>query len=447
MLLIPRRRVVFAAAFPLVLVATGCSYLSGDQSAADPDSAGCAAFKEWQGHDGTSVDVYASIRDEEGERMQEAWQDFSDCTGIAIKYEGSAEFEAQIQVKIDGGNAPDIAFFAQPGLLERFAESGDAKVLPAEVAKRATEGYPEDWLAYATHGGELYGTPLGANVKSIVWYSPKYFAEQGYEVPETWDDLIELSDTMAEGDVKPWCAGIESGEATGWPATDWVENVMLREHGPEVYDQWVEHEIPFDDPKVQKALDRVDGIWRNPDYVNAGFGNVKSIITTSSQDAGLPVAEQKCGMHLNGTFYAPNWPEDAEIAEDGDVFAFNLPPIDESVGTPVLGGGEFAAAFTDRPEVAAVQEYIATVDYADRRAAAGSWFSAHKDLDIDALQNPNDRLAAELLRSPDTVFRWDGADIMPAAVGSGTFWKAMTRWLNGDDTEEVLTYVEKSWPE
>lgn len=443
----PRRRVLLAATIPLVVVVSGCSYLSGGGSAADPDSADCKTFDEWQGHDGKSVEIYASIRDEEGERMQEAWQKFSDCTGITIKYEGSAEFEAQIQVRVDGGNAPDIAFFPQPGLLERFATAGDAKPLPDPVRKRAEEGYPKDWLSYATHDGDLYGTPLGANVKSFVWYSPKLFAKEGYEVPQTWDELLKLSDTMAETDVKPWCAGIESGEATGWPATDWVENVMLRENGPEVYDQWVAHEIPFDDPKVERTLDRVDEIWRNPDYVNAGFGDVKSIVTTSSQDAGMPVAEQECGMHLMGTFYAANWSEDTEISEDGDVFAFNLPPIDESVGTPVLGGGEFTAAFAERPEVVAVQEYLATVDYADRRAQAGSWFSAHQDLDLEALENPNDRLAAELLRDPDTVFRWDGADIMPAAVGSGTFWKGMTNWLNGDDTDEVLSYVEKSWPE
>ncbi|MBB6173131.1 alpha-glucoside transport system substrate-binding protein [Nocardiopsis mwathae] len=443
----PRGVAVTASALSLVLLATGCDYIGGTgATTAGRDGAGCEPFEEWSDVEGGTVTVYASIRDEEGERMQRAWQDFAECTGIDIRYEGSGEFEAQVQVKVDGGNAPDIAFFPQPGLLTRFVDSGDAVPLPDGVAERAREGYPEDWLQYVEHGGELYGTPLGANVKSFVWYSPGFFERNGYEIPESWDALIDLSDTIAGDGVKPWCAGIESGEATGWPVTDWLENVMLREHGPDVYDQWIDHEFPFDDPKVVQALDRVDGILRNPDYVNGGHGGVQSIATTSSQDGGLPILDEQCGMYLMGSFYAAQWPEGTEVAEDGDVFAFNLPAIDEEVGTPVLGGGEFAAAFSDRPEVVAVQEYIATVDYADRRAQEGAWFSAHRELDLDALDNPNDRLAAELLRDPDTVFRWDGSDYMPAAVGSGTLWRAMTNWINGSDTEEVLGYVEDSWP-
>ncbi|WP_017592639.1 ABC transporter substrate-binding protein [Nocardiopsis potens] len=434
-----------AAGMPLVLLAGGCAYLAGeDGGGADQDSAACESYAEWQDIGGT-VEIYGSIRDEEGERLEQAWSEFSDCTGIEITYEGSGEFEAQIQVKVDGGNAPDIGIFPQPGLLARFVESGDALPLPEGARERAEQGWTEDWLSYVEHDGELYATPQAANVKSLVWYSPKVFAENGYEIPETWDEMIELSDTMAEDGLKPWCAGIESGEATGWPATDWLENAVLREHGPEVYDQWIEHEIPFDDPKIVDALDRVDGILRNPDYVNGGHGGVKSIATTSQQDAGLPVYEGECGQYMMGSFYAANWPEETDISEDGDIYAYNMPAIDAEVGTPIVGGGEFAAAFADRPEVVAVQEYLATVEFANSRAELGRWFSAHRDLDLELLENPIDRLSSELLRDPDVVFRWDGGDYMPAAVGSGTFWRGMTDWINGKGTEETLGYIEDSW--
>ncbi len=442
------RRYVTSAALPLslVLVATGCAYLSGEGSGGSgQDSAECAPFRQWQDIGGT-VEIYSSIRDEEGQRTQRAWQRFTECTGINISYEGSGEFEAQIQVKVDGGNAPDIAFFPQPGLLQRFAESGDALPAPAGVSERAQEGWDTDWLSYATHDDQLFGTPLGANVKSLVWYSPEFFNDHGYRVPRTWDEMLALSDEIADDGVTPWCAGIESGEATGWPVTDWLENVMLSEHGPEVYDQWVEHQIPFDDPRVVESLDRAGEVLLNPDRVNGPFGGVGSIATTSSQDAGQPVLEGECAMYLMGSFYAAQWPDGVDIAEDGEVFAFNFPAIDEGVDTPVLGGGEWVAAFDDRPEVVAVQEYLTTADYANRRAAEGAWFSAHHDLDLDRLDNPNDRFAAELLRDPDTVFRWDGSDAMPAAVGSGTLWRALTNWVNGTGTEEALGYVEQSWP-
>ncbi|MFC3999619.1 ABC transporter substrate-binding protein [Nocardiopsis sediminis] len=439
----PRHCSPLAACLSLALLTSGCAYLQGGGGqVADPDSPACAPFREWQDTGGGRVEVYASIRDTEGEAMQAAWDDFARCTGIHISYEGTGEFEAQIQVKIAGGNAPDVAFFPQPGLLARFIESGDALPLPAGAAQRAEEGWTADWLDYVRRDGELYATPLGANVKSIVWYSPGFFADNGYEIPETWDDMIALSDRMAGDGVTPWCAGIESGEATGWPVTDWLEAVVLREYGPDVYDQWVAHEIPFDDPRIAASLDRVGDILRNPDYV----GEVQSILTTAQQDAGLPILDGECGMYLIGSFYASNWPEGTDISPDGDVFTFDLPEMNPDVGRPVLGGGEFAAGFSDRPEVVAFQEYLATVDYADRRAQAGAWFSAHQDSDLDALLNANDRFAAELLRDPGTVFRWDGGDNMPATVGSGTFWRGMTDWVNGDDTDDVLAYIENSWP-
>src|SRR5690606_16186453 len=314
----PIRRLA-AVGLPLVLLAGGCAYLAGEEGGgADPGSAACEPYAEWQDIGGT-VEIYGSIRDEEGERLEEAWSEFSDCTGIEIAYEGSGEFEAQIQVKVDGGNAPDIGIFPQPGLLARFVESGDALPLPEGARERAEQGWTEDWLSYVEHDGELYGTPQGANVKSLVWYSPEDFAEHGYEIPRTWDEMIELSDAMAEDGIKPWCAGMESGEATGWPATDCLEHAALREHGPAAYHQGIEREIPFDDPEIVGALDRVDGILRNPDYVNGGHGDVKSIATTSQQDAGLPVYEGECGQYMMGSFYAANWPEETDISEDGDI--------------------------------------------------------------------------------------------------------------------------------
>ena len=302
----PDPRVTIAATLSLVLLTGGCAYLSGGggSAGADPDSPECEPYKQWQDIGGT-VSIYASIRDVEAERLERAWQKFVDCTGIKIQYEGSGEFEAQVQVKVDGGNAPDIAFFPQPGLLERFAKSGDLVAAPESVQKLAEEGWSEDWLDYATFDGELYfGTPLGANFKSFVWYSPTFFSENGYEVPQTWDELIELSDTIADDGVKPWCVGFESGDATGWPGTDWIENVVLRENGPDVYDQWVNHDIPFNDSKIADAFDRADTILRNPDYVNGGFGNVQTSPSPRSRKAACPswTASAPC------TSWAPSTP-------------------------------------------------------------------------------------------------------------------------------------------
>src|SRR5690606_35139947 len=292
----------------------------------------------------------------------------------------------------------------------------------------------------------FYGAPLGSNVKSFVWYSPKMFQEKGWKTPETWDELIALSDEIAASGVKPWCVGIESGDATGWPATDWIEDLMLRTQGPEVYDQWTTHGIPFNDPRVAEAVDQAGRILKNPKYVNGGFGDVKTIASTSFQEAGLPILQGKCALHRQASFYANQWPEGTKVAEDGDVFAFYFPPVDPSKGKPVLGGGEFVVAFADRPEVQVVQTYLASAEHANSRAKLGNWVSANKGLDINNVENPIDKLSVQILQDPNTTFRFDGSDLMPAAVGAGTFWKGMVDWINGKDTKATLDFIENSWP-
>ncbi|MFG3418659.1 ABC transporter substrate-binding protein [Micromonospora sp. NPDC049460] len=439
-----RQALAIAGVLGLALSVTACG-TGNDKKSDAAGSAECAAYEKYGDNDGKKVTIYSSIRDIEADRLAESWKQFEDCTGIKIDHEGSAEFEAQLGVRVDGGNAPDLAFIPQPGLLKRFADAGKLKPVGADTKKMAEENYPADWLKYSTVNGQFYGAPLGSNVKSFVWYSPKTFKEKGWTVPTTWDDLIKLSDQIAATGTKPWCAGIESGDATGWPATDWIEDVMLRTQTPEVYDQWTTHGIPFNDPKVAEAVDKAGTILKNEKYMNGGYGGVKSIATTAFGEAGLPITTGKCALHRQASFYANQWPKGTKVAEDGDVFAFYFPAIDPAKGKPVLGGGEFVAAFTDRPEVQAVQTYLASGEYANSRAKIGDWVSANNKLDLANVANPIDKLSVQILQDKSSVFRFDGSDLMPATVGAGTFWKGMVDWINGKDTATVLNGIESSW--
>jgi alpha-glucoside transport system substrate-binding protein len=439
-----RQALAIAGVLGLALGATACG-TGNDKKSDSASKPECAPYEKYQGHDGKKVSIYSSIRDIEADRLEQSWKQFEDCTGIKIDHEGSGEFEAQLGVRVDGGNAPDLAFIPQPGLLKRFVDSGKLKPAGNDTKAMAEQNYSPDWLKYSTVDGKFYGAPLGSNVKSFVWYSPKTFKEKGWTVPTTWEELIKLSDQIAATGVKPWCAGIESGDATGWPATDWIEDLMLRTQTPEVYDQWTTHGIPFNDPKVAEAVDKAGTILKNEKYVNGGFGGVKSISTTSFQEAGTPILKNKCALHRQASFYANQWPKGTKVAEDGDVFAFYFPAVDPAKGKPVLGGGEFVAAFADRPEVQAVQTYLASGEYANSRAKIGDWVSANNKLDINNVPNPVDKLSVQILQDPKTVFRFDGSDLMPAAVGAGTFWKGMVDWINGKDTTTVLNGIESSW--
>jgi alpha-glucoside transport system substrate-binding protein len=416
-------------------------------------SGDCAAFSKYGQHNGTKVAVYTSITSPEIEYHINSVKPFEKCTGISIQYQPSKEFEAALKTKLQGGNAPDIALFPQPGLLQTFATASPGlKPASDAVTKEAEKNWDPGWIGYGTVDGTYFGAPLGANLKSLIWYSPKSFKKFGYTIPTTWDDLIKLSDKMVADGNKPWCAGIESGDATGWPLTDWMEEVMLRKYGPDVYEQWTQHKIPFNDPKVLDVLKTVGSILKNPKYVNAGIGDVKSIATTAFQEGGLPIQSGKCMLHAQANFYAANWDKGTTVAEDGDVFAFYEPPMSDKFGKVVEVAGEFVGAFSDRPEVEAVQLYLASGEWAtakatlNAKAKTSGWATANKTVDKSVFVDPIDKLSIEILTDPKTISGFDASDLMPSTVGTGSFWVQMTQWILGQSDETTLQKIEASWP-
>jgi len=220
----------------------------------------------------------------------------------------------------------------------------------------------------------------------------------------------------------------------------------MRTSSPENYDKWVKHEIPFNDPSVKAALDEVGSYVKNDKYVNGGLGDVKSIATTTFQDAGQPILQGGCSLYRMASFYAANWGT-AKVAEDGDVFAFYLPGKDANA-KPVLGAGEFVTAFADRPEVKAFLTYMSSDTWANIKSKlGGTVVSANKGLKVDECKcSTVDKLALQVLQDPNSVFRFDGSDLMPAAVGSNSFWKQITSWVTGQSTQQTLDNIEASWP-
>ena len=445
------RRLVVASAAAVSLVAlAACGSDAPDKL--DMDDLDCSAFEAYGDLEGKTIDVYTSIVSPEDEPHIDSYVPFEECTGATINYEGSREFEAQLPVKLEAGNPPDVAYIPQPGFLETLVERFPDSIQPVgeDAESNVDEFYNESWKGYGTVDDTYYAVPVGANAKSFVWYSPGFFEENSYDIPETWDELIALTDQMVSDhpDVQPWCAGIESGDATGWPATDWLEDAMLRTVTPEEYDDWISNDLKFNDPKVLEALEMVGTILKDPDYVNGGFGNVETIATTPFGDAGLPILDGQCFLHRQASFYQANWPDGTEVAEDGDVFAFYFPGSDADV-KPMLGGGEFAAAFRDAPEVQAFQAYLTSPEWSNAKAkvSEAGWLSANEELDPENLVSPIDQLAFELLTDEDTVFRFDASDLMPGEVGAGTFWAEMTNWIALDKPDqEVLDDIQAGWP-
>lgn len=416
-----------------LLVAAGCA---DDDDDTDAEAGGGG------GGGGKTVTIFGPEVEGEAQGFKDSFAAFEEETGITIEYEGDRSFEEQIGVRVDGGNAPDIGMFPQPGKIRDFAD--ELVTLEGEVRSTAEENFDPGWTELVTIDGDLKAVPAKADLKSLVWYSPAAFEEAGYEIPETMEDLLALTDRMVADGKTPFCIGLGSDAATGWPMTDWIEDFMLRLKGPDVYDQWYQHEIPFDDPDVVEVVEYVRDLWSKDGYV---YGGLQNVAATPFADAGLPLLDGDCMLHRQGNFYAANWPDGTNIGDDGDVSAFYLPTFaDQDFGRVTLSGGIYAAAFDDRPEVIQVMEFLAGTEYSDARAPVGGFLSPNKNTDVSKYGTDIERKFAEILADADPV-RFDASDLMPGAVGAGSFWTAAVDITTGAEVENALADVESSWPE
>jgi alpha-glucoside transport system substrate-binding protein len=441
-----RRAIAVTGALALALAAGACGSSDKKSSTGSQD---CADYKVYGDLKGKTVTVYTGIVTPEDALLKQTWAPFEKCTGATIKGEFNKNFEAQILVRAKAGNLPDIAIVPQPGLLRTLVKTGKAVKADQATSDLVDKNFDPSWKGYATVDGTFYAPPQGASMKSLVWYSPKEFKDKGYTVPTTLDELKALSDKIADTGKKPWCAGISSGDATGWPVTDWMEDFMLRTAGPEEFDKWVTHKIAFNSAEPTEALTMVGEYLKNPKYVNGGLGDVKSIAGTTFQDGGLPILQGQCSFHRQASFYAANWPKGTKVGPDGDVFAFYLPGK-KATDKPVLGGGEFMLAFRDAPEVHAFQLYVASATWANlaEQGGGGRCVTPNKNADPAKAADCSDidKLALSVLQDPKAVFRFDGSDVMPSAVGSNSFWTQSTKWITGQSTKETLDKIEASWP-
>ncbi|MFW5801099.1 MAG: ABC transporter substrate-binding protein [Spirochaeta sp.] len=428
---------ILLAAMALVI---GCAPAEEEAETSDVDYTD-NPWTDGEDLSGRRVDMFGAFVDEDARRFRNSMERFEEETGIEVVYEGSGDFESLITVRVEGGSPPDIASFPQPGLAADF---GDDLIAVTDWFSEdyLLDQYDQSWLDMATVDDKMLGIWYRTSVKSLVWYPEAEFEEAGYEVPETWDELIALSDQIVEDGGYPWTIGIESAGATGWPATDWIEDIMLRTATPEQYDAWVAGELPFSSSEVRRAFEILGEIWFNEDYV---LGGTDGILLTPFGDAPNPLFEEPpaAWLHRQASFITSFFPEEAE---SGDVNYFYLPPIDEEQGNPVLVAGDMFSPFVDRPEVRALMRYLTQGVSTREWLEAGGFVSPHKDTPLDWYPTDEDRGYAEMTRNADVV-RFDASDLMPGSVGAGSFWSEIVNWINGKDLDDVLNDIDESWPD
>ena len=407
------------------------------------------AFAKKHDLSGQKLSIFGPWRAADQKLVESMIDYFEAATGAEVTYSSSENYEQQAVIDTEAGSPSDITVLPQPGLLANLASKGYLKPLGEETANWMKENYAagQSWVDLGSFNGKdgnkaFYAFPYKADVKSLVWYSPENFEDAGYEIPQTMEELKALTDKIVADGGTPWCIGLGSGGATGWPATDWTEEMLLRTQPPEVYDQWVANEIPFDDPRIVAAIDAFGEFARNDKYVDGGAG---AVATTDFRDSpkGLFSSPPKCYMHRQASFIPAFFPEGTKAGEDVDFFYF--PEFaSKDLGKPVLGAGTLVSITKDTPAARVFIEWLQTPIAHEVWMAQGGLLTALKGVNTDTYANEALKKQGEILLNA-TTFRFDGSDLMPGKIGAGAFWTGMVDYAGGKDAKAVASEIQKTW--
>jgi alpha-glucoside transport system substrate-binding protein len=374
---------------------------------------------------------------------------FEAATGADVEYAGSDSFEQQIVIDVQAGSAPNIAIFPQPGLAADLASKGFLSPLSEETGKWVEENYAagSSWVDLGTFADKkgnknLFGFFYKVDLKSLVWFIPENFEDSGYEVPESMEALKELTEQIVADGGTPWCIGLGSGAATGWPATDWVEDLMLRTQSPADYDRWVSNDLKFNDPKVTQAIDEFGWFAGNDKFVDGG---ARAVATSDFRESprGLFSSPAKCYMHRQASFIPSFFPEGTVLGEDADFFYFPAYAA-KDLGKPVLGAGTMWGITQDSKAAQAFMSFLQTPIAHEIWMAQSGFLTPYKGVNVDAYANDTLKKQGGILLDA-TTFRFDGSDLMPGKIGAGAFWTGMVDYTGGKSAKEVGDYIQETW--
>jgi alpha-glucoside transport system substrate-binding protein len=374
--------------------------------------------------------------------LQQTMLPFTQDTGVGVAFEYTppGDLAAVLTTRVEAGTPPDMAMLPNPGQMHEFASQGVLVDLGTFMdMDQLKQDYAQAWLDLGSHEGALHGIFFQAEPKSLLWYNPKAFEAAGYKLPATWDELIALSDQIVADGKTPWAIGFEDGSGSGWPGTDWVEDILLRTGGPEIYDQWVAHEIPWTHPEVKKAWETFGQIVRNEKYL---YGGTTGVVAISWADITAPLFTDPPGayLHHQGNFIVDFFPEPESkvFGVDYDVFAF--PPIDPKFEKAMTGGGSLMVVFNDTPQTQALMKYLASPEYQENWAGTSGRIVPNKRVSLDVYPNEITRKMAQMIVESE-IFRYDGSDQMPAALDLA-FRAATLDYVSGEDLDTVLEDLE-----
>jgi alpha-glucoside transport system substrate-binding protein len=401
---------------------------------------------------GETLTIFGPWRGDDETHVQVVLEYFRQATGADVKYASSENYEQQVVIDTQAGSPSNITVLPQPGLIADLAAKGFMSPLTAADAAWMVENYGagQSWVDIGTSKdkdgkSQFFGFSYKTDVKSLVWYSPENFKDAGYEIPKTMEEMIALSDKIVKDGGKPWCIGLGSGGATGWPATDWMEDIMLRTQKPEVYDGWVKNTVKFTDPAVINAMDIFGSFAKNDAYVDGG---AKGVASTDFRDSpkGLFSSPPKCYMHHQASFIPAFFPEGTKLGKDADFFYMPTYAAMADLGKPVLGAGTLFTITKDSKASRAFIEFLKMPLAHEIWMMDGGFLTPLKSANQAAYGSDAARKQGEIMTTA-TTFRFDGSDLMPGKIGAGAFWTGMVDFVGGKSSADVAAGIQKAWDE
>jgi alpha-glucoside transport system substrate-binding protein len=405
----------------VAIAAAACSTpgtTTAPTSAATPPPAGSSepgASPSAGGQIGGVVTVIGTWGGSEAESFEAMIKPFEDSTGVDVQFTGTRDINTVLSTGVASGILPDVAGLPGPGQLVEWAKAGAIKPLD-DVLDTAT--YKADTapalVELGTVDGKISGIFIKAAVKGLIWYNPKVYT--GGE-PASWDALTGTSPAPASN---LWCIGLESGAASGWPGTDWIEDFVLRQAGPDVYDAWVAGTQKWTSPEIKAAFEAFGAV------AAASYGGSNAILTTNFGDGGnqLFTDPPGCLFHHQASFITDFFKNQGGAA-DGDYDFFRMPDINPSFQGATTGAGDLFGMFNDTPQARALMAYLVTPEAQSIWVERGGALSANTK--VTAYPDDISKRSAEILANAG-VFRFDGSDLMPVAMNDA-FWKAILDYV------------------
>jgi alpha-glucoside transport system substrate-binding protein len=365
------------------------------------------------------VHVLASWTGHELKTFLDVLEPFEQRTGIEVDYSSSRDLSGTIEDQLAARTPPDLAGLAGPNHVAELGHAGVLRDLGGAIDLRSYKGgVAPTFIDLGTVDGRQVGVFVRSSVKGLIWYNPRV---HDHPTPTTWAEL-ELT-TVRMGETRPWCVGLASRESSGWPGTDWIENFLLRQSGPDVYDAWVAGRLPWTSSEVRRAWRAYGGVVAN----NAVHGGVKGALSTDFAKAGDPLFTDPpgCWFLHQGSFMPAFWHEAGLVpAVDFDFFPF--PEIDPAFAGDVVGGGDLFGLLTDNSAAKELIAYLVTPEAQTRWVAAGGALSV--DRGVTDYPDAVSAHAAALL-SGAHHFRFDASDLMPDELNVA-FWHAVLDYTN-----------------